>query len=125
MQTSEKLFVLSVGLSGLLAAMSVHCVASDECDQYSDCAQGFTCAAGRCVLPPPPADAATDAPRDTAADRLVDSPSDAAHEGGTDAHDDATDASHDDATDARDGDSEADGTPGDADKHDHDAGDHE
>jgi hypothetical protein len=45
-------------LSGL-GGLSAHC-ASTECDQYSDCAQGYTCAAGKCVLPPGPTDAAAD-----------------------------------------------------------------
>jgi hypothetical protein len=67
MQTSRKLLRTTSLLCGL-GAMSAHC-ASTECDQFTDCAQGYTCAAGKCVLPGgPPQDGAADASTDSRAD---------------------------------------------------------
>jgi hypothetical protein len=56
MQTSKKA-LLATTLLGVLGALSGHCAASSTCDQYTDCAQGFTCADGMCVLPPNSVDA--------------------------------------------------------------------
>ena len=40
-------------LAGIvLAATATNCLSSDTCLRYSDCAEGLTCAMGKCVVPP-------------------------------------------------------------------------
>ncbi len=71
-------FVFGLGLA-------LHCGPSQDCLRFSDCADGLTCASGRCVPPPGPAStgdsgtkpadsgvaeaASVDAPVDTGEDR--------------------------------------------------------
>jgi hypothetical protein len=99
-------------VSASLVVMSTHC-APTECDQYSDCAQGYTCAAGQCVLPPGPPDSAADAAADAKpvhdaaksdaawSDAAPDAVSDAGDAHSTDAQDAlVSDAPHDGTSDA-------------------------
>jgi hypothetical protein len=95
MQTSRALLAI-MALTGPLAAMTIHC-ASTECDQYSDCDQGYTCTAGRCVLPP--ADASVDAPPD----RVTDASSEDSSHGDTNSVQDGSHDSADSTSDAHDG----------------------
>jgi hypothetical protein len=45
--------------AAVLVLALARCSASGtDCLRYSDCGPGLTCAAGKCVVPPPPADAA-------------------------------------------------------------------
>jgi hypothetical protein len=93
MRTSRKF--VTVGLTCLLFAMSLQC-ASGECDQYSDCAQGYRCTAGKC-LATTSSDGSTDSPIEGASS--LDS-SLAAETAPSDSGDDATDAAG--ATEASD-----------------------
>lgn len=51
-----RLFALLAPLAALV--LSACGAESGGCLRFSDCAEGLTCAYGRCVLPPPPATAA-------------------------------------------------------------------
>jgi hypothetical protein len=91
--------VLSVG--------ATNCLSSDACLRYSDCAEGLTCAMGKCVVPPAQTgdeggidEAGTG---DDSSTPLIDSGTpvvdsgvaDSSTEDSGDASDDATDASDD------------------------------
>jgi hypothetical protein len=54
--TFDRLPIAIVTARALTATASVDCGgSSSECFRYSDCASGLTCAAGKCVAPPPQA----------------------------------------------------------------------
>lgn len=95
--------VVAVAVS-LIALAS--CTSTGECVRYTDCDDGFTCAYGRCVVPPASSgdDASTDgAPVDGSLDAAPDAASDAS---------DASDAA--DALDADAANADADADAADA-----------
>lgn len=105
MQTSRRLLV-AWSVLGALGAMSAHC-SSTECDQFTDCLEGYTCASGKCVAPASPMDASADASADSRADGGLVRDSASVLDGGArdvaDARETAAtvvDASHDGSRDA-------------------------
>jgi hypothetical protein len=58
--------MFALGIGGLLT----RCGAPSTCLRYSDCAQGLTCAAGKCVAPA--SSASVDAETEGAAERVAD-----------------------------------------------------
>lgn len=43
-----------IGSCLVALGLALHCGPTQDCLRYSDCADGLTCAAGRCVPPPAP-----------------------------------------------------------------------
>lgn len=53
MRTFRSKASICLFLAGIvLAATATNCLSSDACLRYSDCAEGLTCAMGKCVVPP-------------------------------------------------------------------------
>lgn len=47
-KASISLFLAAI----VMSAIAPSCLPSDECLRFSDCAEGLTCAFGKCVIPP-------------------------------------------------------------------------